>query len=156
MNDDFDETSPCGVPTFSFQNGSLDADTGESVIVILLDAGTGTKATLRMSPELNVNVQIAPTTTTDLIFRQMVEILVEFEGVVVNNPAYSAFTIFAGDCSTIEYFYPVQSFFNADNTANDIYKTYVDGGTSQQFSKMQFNVYSDISFDTVAGYYEDD
>ena len=81
MNDHKDETSPCGVPTFSFEGGTLDPDTGDSVTVLTIDAATGTEATLRMSPQLNVNVQISSTTSSNLIFRLFAPVKIEFDGV---------------------------------------------------------------------------
>ena len=44
--------------------------------------------------------------------------------------------------------YPNQVLFHADIASNDQFKTYLAGGTSEQFTKMTFDAYRWISFES--------
>ena len=41
-----------------------------------------------------------------------------------------SFQIYANSCEDVEYMYPNQSVLHADDPSNDVFKTYVTGGTS--------------------------
>ena len=43
----------------------------------------------------------------------------------------NAFQLYANSCAELEYMYPCEDLFHADNASNDKFKTYVSGGTSE-------------------------